>query len=116
MALSFDALPSPVLLLVCDYLDRDYTSSLVVFARASKSCYSAATFLLFRTIGFSILSHLAEDFQQYYDMLQRAADLRYVRRLIVDGPWPWDGSNEPDPRDQRQRKALPQDLRCRAWI
>ena len=102
MALSLDNLPSTVLLRVCDYLDRDYTSSLLAFARVSKSCYSVATFLLFRTIRFSTRNNLAEDVQQCHDMLQRAAGFRCVRRLIVDGPWPPERSNELDPREQRR--------------
>jgi len=93
MALSLDSLPFIVLQRVCDYLDRNHTSSLVAFARASKSCYSAATSLLFRTLKFSSTtnttttpSHLAEDVQHCHEMLQRAAGFRHVRRLIVDGP------------------------------
>lgn len=60
MALSLDSLPFIVLLRIREYLDRDYTSTLVAFAHASQSCDPAATSLLFRSIKFSTPSHLSE--------------------------------------------------------
>ena len=98
-----DNLPSTVLIRVCDYLDRDHTSSLAAFARTSKSSHAAATVFLFRTIKFGVssLNHIAGDVQRSHEMLQRTRSFGRVHCLIIDCAWPQDDSDGSHPRDQR---------------
>ncbi|KFY95394.1 hypothetical protein V500_02786 [Pseudogymnoascus sp. VKM F-4518 (FW-2643)] len=89
-AATLESLPAEILLHICEYLERDYMSSVSAFARASKYCYFALTALLFRTIKFDVSTRLqlSTDVQECSNMLQRAASFGHVRRLVLDSQPP----------------------------
>jgi hypothetical protein len=108
MGVSLDNLPSTVLIRVCEFLDRDHTSSLAALSLTSKSCHVAATVSLFRTIKFEVssLNNITGYVQHCHEMLQRVHGFGRVHRLIIDGAWPDEDSDVPNPRDKSPRTKI----------
>ncbi|EED17066.1 conserved hypothetical protein [Talaromyces stipitatus ATCC 10500] len=80
-----EQLPQEVLILICEYLERENATSILDLACVSKHLYSYLVPRLLRTLKFSIneFSKLAEDVQQYCRILQRVDGYKHVHRLII---------------------------------
>lgn len=84
-SVSIESLHPELIEHVCQYLDETHPPSLVAFSLVSKSFYTIAGGLLFRTIklSFSNGKQLVHNVQHWETLLLREDAFRHVRRLIL---------------------------------
>jgi hypothetical protein len=85
--ITFSSLPLEIVQQIADCVETVHRPSLFAFSLASKACYSAAAFLIFRKISITIHDRdgLRRDADRLVEALARADSARYVQSIIING-------------------------------